>query len=53
MRCKRFAGMTYLENIAKPDIKRFVADDILGNTITTEKKSRNNAKPQIVVAIND
>ncbi len=58
--CKRFARMTYLENIAKRDITQFVVDDIPGNTLTTGKKLRNNAKrkslyqhPQTVVAINN
>ncbi len=32
--------MTYLENIAKRDIARFVADDITGNTVTTEEKNQ-------------
>ncbi len=40
MLCKRFARMTYLENIAKQDVTRFVADDIPGNTLTTEEKNQ-------------
>ncbi len=35
--CKRFARMTYPENIAKQAITRFVADDIAVNTLTTEE----------------
>ncbi len=38
MQCKRFARMTYLENIAKQNITRFIADDIPENTLTTEEK---------------
>ncbi len=40
MHCKRFARMTYLENIAKQDITRFVVEDIHGNTLTTEEKNQ-------------
>ncbi len=39
MHYKRFASMTYLENIAKQDITRFVTDDMPGNTVTTEEKN--------------
>ncbi len=40
MHCKRFARMTYLENIAKQDITRFVVDNIPGNTYATEEKNQ-------------
>ncbi len=45
MHCKRFARMTFRENIAKQNTTQFVANDIPENTFTAEeKKSRNNAK---------
>ncbi len=57
MHCKKFAGVTYLENIAKQGVTRFIADDIAGNNLTTqEKKSKKKnvfQHPQTVVAIND
>ncbi len=40
MHCKRFTRMTYLENIEKQDITRFVADDIPENTLITEEKNQ-------------